>query len=82
MARLNILNDLSVRGRLLGLVLLMFLFVGILGSFVFRSYRQISAANTAMLEVQSGLIQVEAAQKAGDQHAYSELRSALEELQF
>ncbi len=64
MARLRLLNDLSVRGRLLGLVFLMFLFVGILGAFVFRSYRQISAANTAMLEVQSGLIQVEAAQKA------------------
>ncbi len=64
MVRLRLLNDLSVRGRLLGLVFMMFLFVAILGAFVFRSYRQISAANVEMLEVQSGLIHVEAAQKA------------------
>ena len=64
MARLRLMNDMSVRGRLLGLVGLMFLCVGILVAFAARSYRQIAAANGAMLAVQGGLVHVEVAQRA------------------
>ena len=64
MARLRFMNDLSVRGRLLGLVFLMFLFVGILAASALRSYWRISDANAGMLAVQSAIIHVEAAQRA------------------
>ena len=64
MARLRFMNDLSVKGRLLGLVALMFFFVGVLVLSGIRSYQKIASANASMLAVQSGLIQVESAQRA------------------
>ena len=64
MVQLRVLKNISVGGRLIGLVLLAFAFIGVMGIFVGRGYRQIDGATEAMLAVQSGLLHVEAAQRA------------------